>query len=244
MRDKVTFGAIKIANQTIGAATKLSDDWRTDKADGVIGLGFRAISSAHQKPFIQNAAEQNNLAAPVVSFAFGRHLSGTEARSEMRMGGTNAALYKGKLAWYPVTKAGYWEFEFASFGAGKTKSLRNVDGIVDTGTSLIAMPARMAEEFWAGVPGSKLDDVGGYYSFNCDRDIKATLTLPDGRTIVIDAKDMNLGTDGSNKGRCVGAVLPSRTPGQVIFGLSLLKNTYTVLNFGKTPRIGFGTPSY
>ncbi|PWN42210.1 acid protease [Ceraceosorus guamensis] len=239
IRDTFALGDINIANFTIGAATKLSKDFKTDKADGILGLGFRELASAHQKPFVDRVAEGNNLPQPVMSFAFGRHLSGTDAKSEMLIGDVNKSLFKGDLSYYDVQQSGYWEFKFDSFASGTAKGVQKGAGIVDTGTSLIAMPSQQAKAFWADVKGSKYDSASGTYTFPCDAKVDATLSLPNGKKFSLNEQDLNIGTDGAGSKRCVGAVLSSSTPGQTIFGLAALKSVYTVLDFGEKPRIGF-----
>lgn len=239
VRDTFALGDLNVANFTIGAARKLSKDFKTDQADGILGLGFRGLASAHQKPFVDRVTEGNNLPQPVMSFAFGRHLSGTDAKSEMLVGDVNKALFKGDLAYYDVQQSGYWEFKFDSFASGTKKGVQKASGIVDTGTSLIAMPSQAASAFWKGVQGSKFDSSSGTYTFPCDAKVDATLSLPDGKKLVLNEQDLNIGTDGPGSKRCVGAVLASSTPGQTIFGLAALKSLYTVLDFSEKPRIGF-----
>jgi cathepsin D len=225
---------------TIGLANKVSPDFANDPADGILGLGYRAIASAHQKPFIVRAAEQNHLSRPIASFAFGRRLSGTDNKSEMRIGAVNRGLYSGKTTWYPVTQQAYWQFAFDSFAAQGKNGLQRSEGIIDTGTSLIAMPAEDAATFWADVPDSQFDEESGTYTFPCSTKVNAVLRMPGGQTISLNNKDINLGTDGVGSPRCVGAITASNTPGQTIFGLAMLKNIYTVLDFGQN-RIGLAT---
>lgn len=236
-RETVNLGGITIQKQTIGLANHTSPDWKDDLASGVLGLGFRSITSNNQRPIIQNLATQGKLKRKIISFAFGRHASGTEGKSEMRIGATNKNLYKGKISYYPLTKVAYWQAKFKSFSAGKNGGVQNVDGIFDTGTSLIAAPASIASTFWKGVQGAKLSSDGSYYAFPCDAKINARLSMPDGTSFKLDEKDVNIGRESSGSSQCVGAVIVASTPGQIIFGLAALKNFYQVYDFGQN-RIG------
>lgn len=240
VRDNVRLGSVRMPGMTIGLADKVSSDFANDPADGILGLGYRAIASEHQKPFIVRAAEQNHLSRAIVSFAFGRRLSGTDGKSEMRVGAVNRALYSGRTSWYPVTQQAYWQFAFDSFGAVGKGGVQRSEGIIDTGTSLIAMPSEDADAFWADVPDSQFDEDSGTYTYPCSTQLNTLLRMPGGQSISLNEKDINLGTDGVGSPRCVGAIVAANTPGQTIFGLAFLKNIYTVLDFGQN-RIGLAT---
>lgn len=242
-RDTVQFDSLKITNQTIGLADQTSPDWKDDKASGVLGLGFRSITSAGQRPLIQNLAAQNDLQQQVVSFAFGRYLSGTQGKSEMLFGSINDDLHKGDLSYYQLSKVGYWQVATSSFSAGGKKGVQGTDIILDTGTSLIAASKDQVQSFWSGVKGATASSDGQSYTYPCDTKVNAQLKMPDGRTFKIDEKDINIGKESAGSNNCVGAVLIADTPGSMIMGLSMLKNVYSVFDFGKE-RVGLGTPSF
>jgi cathepsin D len=242
-RETVRLGSITLKKQIIGLANYTSPDWKTDKASGVLGLGFRSITSAGQRPVIQNLARQAGLKKKVISFAFGRYLSNTQGKSEMLIGNTNKALYKGKITYYALSKVAYWQAKVKTFGAGTNAGVTNVDGIFDTGTSLIAAPSSIAAAFWKGVPNSSLSDDGTYYVYPCSQTISAKITMPDGKAFTLSEKDINLGRETTGSSQCVGSVIVANTPGQVIYGLAALKNFYTVFDFGKN-RIGMAQYSF
>ncbi|MCO5549754.1 hypothetical protein L7F22_003227 [Adiantum nelumboides] len=242
-RETVSLAGVTVQKQTIGLANKTSPDWKDDLASGVLGLGFRAITSNNQRPFIQNLASQGGLKKKVISFAFGRYASGTQGKSEMMLGGSNKSLFKGKISYYDVSRVAYWQTGFKQFAAGSNDGVQNMDGIFDTGTSLIAAPSQQAAEFWKGVPNSQLSNDGTFYSYPCSQKINAKLTMPDGRSFTLNEKDLNFGKSPNDSSKCIGSVIVASTPGQIIFGLSALKNFYSVFDFGNN-RIGFTEYSF
>ena len=242
-RETVQLAGVTVQKQTIGLANKTSPDWKDDLASGVLGLGFRSITSNNQRPFIQNLASQCGLKKKVISFAFGRYASGTQGKSEMMLGGSNKSLFKGKISYYNLSRVAYWQTGFAKFASGSSDGVQNMDGIFDTGTSLIAAPSQQAAAFWKGVPNSQLSNDGTFYYYPCSQAINAKLTMPDGRSFTLNEKDLNFGKSPKDSSKCVGSVIVASTPGQIIFGLSALKNFYSVFDFGNN-RIGFTEYSF
>lgn len=238
-RDTVQFDSLKINKQTIGLANKTSSDWKDDAASGVLGLGFRSITSGGQRTVIQNMATQNKLKKQVVSFAFGRSKSGTQGKSELLFGDINRSLIKGKVSYYKLSKVGYWQTGFTSFAPKGTKGVSKQDAILDTGTSLIAASSKQAAAFWKGVKGSAKTSDGSYYTFPCDTKINAQLTMPDGRSFTVSEEDINMGKEAPGSDKCIGSVLTASTPNAIIMGLTMLKNAYQVYDFtGGNERIG------
>jgi len=261
VRDNFSFKGIAASNggasttltvraQTFGLARELTPDFATDHTDGVLGLGFRALTVAGEKPILENLFAQNaqRLKAKSISFYLGRASSGTAARSEMRIGEPNRALYKGELAYVPLTKRAYWSFRFGRFGiagASKRNSVSGADstgleGIVDTGTSYIAMPYGNAADFWNAVPGAQSVGAYGYWVYDCKMKLSAEFTLPNGTKFKLNPADLNAGVAYKGSSNCIGTIFSADTGNQVIFGASLLKSVYTVFDWGAS-RIGFAT---
>ncbi|KAE8269959.1 hypothetical protein A4X09_0g2374 [Tilletia walkeri] len=237
--------ALTIRNQTFGLARQLSSDFAKDAADGVLGLGFRALTVAGERTILQNLFAQNNIKNKIVSFYLGRKRSGTQDKSEMKIGGTNSALYKGDLRYVPVTKRAYWSFSFGKFGVSGTAKKNTViggpngvEGVVDTGTSYIALPYGSASDFWNAVPGSQSVGAYNYWVYPCSTKLSVDFTLPDGTVFKLDPADLNAGKAYMGSSDCIGTVFSADTGNKAIFGASLLKSVYTVLDWGSS-QIGF-----
>ncbi|KAK0547902.1 hypothetical protein OC845_003863 [Tilletia horrida] len=253
IRDTFSFSSstggnsLTVRKQTFGIANQLSSDFATDQTDGVLGLGFQALTAAGERTILQNLFAQNNasLASKIVSFYFGRSKSGTAAKSEMRIGATNPALYKGNIHYVPVTRRAYWQFAFSRFGLAGASAKNSVKGgaaglkgIVDTGTSYIAMPWGNAADFWNAVPNSQAVEAYGYWVYPCSSTLNVNITLADGTVFPLNAADLNTGVAYSGSKNCIGAVFAADTDNSAIFGATFLKSVYTVLDWGQS-RIGF-----
>ena len=244
VRDVVRLGGFEV-NTTLGQAHQLSSDWKDDPADGILGLGFRQIAARKTVPVFSNLVKQHpQIESPVISFAFGRTAFGTADKSEMVIGATNAERVDGDITYYPVTEKGYWEFEMKSFHSASRAGADGIAGIVDTATTLVAMPKEQAAAFWKGVPDSRELNDGQYYTYPCATKLEATLETPDGKLWKVDEEDINLGKEKKGSDRCVGGVVASETGGKAVLGLAFLKNVYLVLDHGDEPRIGLANVKF
>lgn len=241
-RDNAQLGDLTVKNLTIGAASKISSDLASDPASGILGLGFRSITSAGQKTFLDRLFEQEKLKSKLVAFAFGRSAKNTLGKAEMRFGDVNTALFKGSVSYSPVTKEGYWQFAIGSLSASGGSSI-TTDSIVDTGTSLIAVQEQDAATFYKGVKSSKFNQQGGYYTYPCKAKVGAVLKTKDGQSFPIDDNDFNLGAENAGSDQCVGAVFPAQTRGVNVLGIAFLKNAYSVLDYDKK-RVGLAQYAY
>ncbi|KAG5633431.1 hypothetical protein H0H81_007856 [Sphagnurus paluster] len=78
---------------------------------------------------------------------FSLRLGSSEADAgEVVFGGIDRNAYKGEITYVPVRGRGYWEVELQKFSFGdEVIELENTGALIDTGTSLIGMPADIAE---------------------------------------------------------------------------------------------------
>ena len=90
--------------------------------------------------------DQGLLDEPVVSFYLGNTNNGEGDESEAMFGGVNANHYTGKMTKIPLRRKAYWEVDLDAITFGDaTAELDNTGIILDTGTSLIALPSTLAE---------------------------------------------------------------------------------------------------
>ena len=69
-----------------------------------------------------------------------------DAESEVVFGGVDKAHYTGEMVKIPLRRKAYWEVELDALTFGDaTAEIDNTGVILDTGTSLIALPSTMAE---------------------------------------------------------------------------------------------------
>ena len=86
--------------------------------------------------------DQDLLDEPVFAF----YLADAEEESTMTFGGIDKSHYTGKMTKIPLRRTAYWELGLDSITFGKESAeLDNTGAILDTGTSLIALPSTLAE---------------------------------------------------------------------------------------------------
>ena len=154
-QDTVQIGDIKIKKQDFAEATQEPGlAFAFGRFDGIMGLGYDTISVNKIVPPFYNMINQGLIDEPVVSF-FLSDTNNAGDESEAMFGGINKAHYTGKMTKIPLRRKAYWEVDLDAITFGDaTAELDNTGIILDTGTSLIALPSTLAEllyVFWACV---------------------------------------------------------------------------------------------
>lgn len=111
-----------------------------------MGLGYDTISVNQIVPPFYSMVNQGLLDEPVVSFYLSDTSNGGGDESEAMFGGVNKAHYTGNITKIPLRRKAYWEVDLDAITFGKdTAELDSTGVILDTGTSLIALPSTLAE---------------------------------------------------------------------------------------------------
>ena len=221
---------LTIPKQYFGDVQSLSPDFLNSPSDGIMGLGYRAISTTGEKTPFENLLAQGVLAEPVFGFRLSRYATDKGAGAEMTIGGTNTAKYDSStLVFLPVTSKGYWQIELAGADVDGTKISKAGQAAIDTGTTLIIAPPAIAKAIYAKIPGAKLaHSLGdGFYSFPCSTSPKPAVSLNfGGRLFEINSLDFNLGAEAQGSDMCVGAIVGTNVGDSNlwIIGDTFLKN--------------------
>ena len=196
--DVVQIGDLKIKGQDFAEATSEPGlAFAFGQFDGILGLGYDTISVNKIVPPFYNMLDQGLLDEPVVSF----YLSNTNDdgdESEALFGGVNKAHYTGDMVKIPVRRKAYWEVSLDGISFGDEHAdLEDTGVILDTGTSLIALPSGLAEILNKQIGAKK--SWSGQYTIDCDKkaglpDMSFTLT---GYNFTIGPDDYILEVQGS-----------------------------------------------
>lgn len=146
-QDIVQIGDLKIKSQDFGEATSEPGlAFAFGKFDGILGLGYDSIAVNKVVPPFYNMIDQGMLDEPVFAFYLGDTANGEGDESEAMFGGINKDHYTGKMTKIPLRRKAYWEVDLDAISFGDaTAELDNTGVILDTGTSLIALPSTLAE---------------------------------------------------------------------------------------------------
>jgi saccharopepsin len=141
--DVFQIGDLKVKGQDFAEATSEPGlAFAFGRFDGIMGLGYDSISVNKIVPPFYNMLDQGLLDKPVFAF----YLGDTNEESEATFGGVDESKYTGKLTRIPLRRKAYWEVDLDAITFGdETAEMDNTGVILDTGTSLIALPSTIAE---------------------------------------------------------------------------------------------------
>ncbi|GAB7346600.1 hypothetical protein MBLNU459_g1744t1 [Dothideomycetes sp. NU459] len=232
-QDTVQIGDLKIKNQLFGEATSEPGlAFAFGRFDGIMGLGYDTISVNKIPPPFYSAIEQGLLDEPVFAF----YLSDTndkEVESEAIFGGVNKDHYTGPMTKLPLRRKAYWEVDLDTITFGdESADFESTGAILDTGTSLIALPSTLAELLNKEMGAKK--GYNGQYTVECDKrdslpDLTFTLT---GHNFTIGPYDYILEVQGSCISSFMGFDIPAPAGPLVILGDAFLRRYYSVYDLG------------
>lgn len=233
-RDTFQIGDLKVKNQDFAEATSEPGlAFAFGRFDGIMGLGYDTISVNKIVPPFYNMIDQGLLDKPVFAFYLGDTNGGTGDDSEAVFGGIDESHYTGKLTKIPLRRKAYWEVSLDAITFGKdTADLENTGVILDTGTSLIALPSALAELLNAEIGAKK--GFNGQYTVECDKrdglpDLSFNLA---GNNFTIGPFDYVLEVQGSCISAFMGMDFPEPVGPLAILGDAFLRRWYSVYDLG------------
>ncbi|KAI1815139.1 aspartic peptidase domain-containing protein [Poronia punctata] len=232
-QDDVTIGDLKIKGQDFAEATNEPGlAFAFGRFDGILGLGFDRLSVNGIVPPFYQLVNQKLIDEPVFAFYLNSE-SGTDD-SEVVFGGVDKDHYTGKITEIPLRRKAYWEVDLDSITFGKeTAELENTGVILDTGTSLIALPSDLAELLNKEMGAKK--SYNGQYTIDCSR----RDSLPDitfklsGYDFAISPYDYILEVSGSCISTFMGMDFPAPVGPLAILGDAFLRKWYSIYDLGK-----------
>jgi saccharopepsin len=229
-QDTMTIGDITIKGQDFAEATSEPGlAFAFGRFDGILGLGYDRISVNGIVPPFYKMLEQKLIDEPVFAF----YLADDKGESEVTFGGVNSDSYKGKITTIPLRRKAYWEVDFDAIAYGDdTAELESTGVILDTGTSLIALPSQLAEMLNAQIGAKK--NYAGQYAIDCDkRDSLKDVTFNlAGTNFTLGPYDYVLEVQGSCISTFMGMDFPAPTGPLAILGDAFLRRYYSIYDLG------------
>jgi len=138
------------------AATEMSEDpFKSFQFDGVLGLGLEGLSQAPEFNFLDVMAKRLNSKQGTAPQTFSVFLADNDGEtSEISFGGWKQEHLQNNLAWNAVLEpeVGHWMLQIKELRVGGEKLKFCDDGqcraVVDTGTSLLAVPTGVFPELY------------------------------------------------------------------------------------------------
>ncbi|KAK2754011.1 Vacuolar protease A [Arachnomyces sp. PD_36] len=234
-RDTLEIGDLKVKSQDFAEATSEPGlAFAFGRFDGILGLGYDTISVNGIVPPFYNMLEQDLLDEPVFAFYLGdTNKDGDD--SVATFGGIDESHYTGELTKIPLRRKAYWEVELNAITFGKDRAeLDNTGVILDTGTSLIALPSTLAELLNKEIGAKK--GFNGQYTVECNKrdslpDLSFTLS---GHDFTIGPYDYILEVQGSCISSFMGMDFPEPVGPLAILGDAFLRQWYSVYDLGNS----------
>lgn len=160
------------------------------------------------------------------------------------LGCFDSAKATGPSTYFPVVSKSYWTLSMDGLGVNNTQLAANsVLAAIDSGTTLIYVPADLAANFYALIPGSRqVAEIGpSFYAYPCNTLFKPSIVFGE-QQFGINQTDFNLGRISQDSSECMGGIiaLPSGFPSNLaIVGGEFLKSWYTTFDYSHGVRVGF-----
>ncbi|KAH6615607.1 vacuolar protease A precursor [Chaetomium sp. MPI-SDFR-AT-0129] len=229
-QDTLTIGDITVKGQDFAEATSEPGlAFAFGRFDGILGLGYNTISVNGIVPPFYKMVEQKLIDEPVFAF----YLADSDGESEVVFGGVDKDKYTGKITTIPLRRKAYWEVDFDALSYGDdTAELENTGVILDTGTSLIALPSQLAEMLNAQIGAKK--NYAGQYAIDCEkRDSLKDVTFNlAGYNFTLGPYDYVLEVSGSCISTFMGMDFPAPTGPLAILGDAFLRRYYSIYDLG------------
>jgi hypothetical protein len=206
------------------------------KFDGILGLGFTAISIDNTPTVFENAINQGKVDQPIFSFYLGDHGPG-----ELTFGGYDESKFEGDdLTFVKLDAATYWQIALDAVSAGdynRDGSEEKITAIVDSGTSLITGPKDDIRQLAAAVGATP--NIMGEYTIDCKKvpDIPDVTFTIGGVDYVIPGPNTVIQAQGTCLFAFMGLQLPPGAPNWIL-GDVFMREYYTVFNYAEET-IGF-----
>ncbi|MCJ1309949.1 Type I transmembrane sorting receptor [Agyrium rufum] len=165
--DTVGCGGIFSEFQTVEVATEISDNFVTSESDGIMGLAFPTGSQVEPKAgevatFMSAVIKDLELA--VLTADLRRNASGT-----YDFGFIDSNKYLGDITYQNVTtNNSYWQVALQGYIINGVQYEREIQVIMDTGTTLSYLPSGVLDNYFSQVEGAQdYYDANGIYAYNC-----------------------------------------------------------------------------
>jgi len=172
--DTLNLAGLTVLNQTFGAATGIAEVFGYFPIDGILGLGWPAISEDNVVPPFQNLMPQ--LDAGLFSVWLDRHMKPSEGQSggQITYGAIDSKNCDSTIVYTPITSQTYWQFAVEGFTVSDYSIKKKAQAISDTGTSFIYGPDDAVDKI-IDLSGAEYDFSSGLYTVDC----KKAKGLPD-----------------------------------------------------------------
>jgi hypothetical protein len=174
-KDIMAIGDVSIPSYTFAEVNNtkgLGPAFSVGHFDGICGMGWDDISVDHVETPLRALVNSGKLPEPVFAF----YLGSGGAEGELVLGGVDPDHYTGDFSYAPVIdtapgKVGYWALKMDDFKVNGQSVTSVRKAIIDSGTSLLAVPTADMAKIAAAVGAKKVLPIPPFnkeYTVDCD----------------------------------------------------------------------------
>ncbi|KAK8085247.1 aspartic peptidase A1 [Apiospora hydei] len=244
--DNVIIGGLKIQNQVIELAKKMSAQFAQGTGDGLLGLAFDKINTVtdnngtHEPAAtpVENMIAQDDIPKSSELFTSAFYSDRDQKESFYTFGFIDQDLVQGQdIYWTPIDNSqGFWQFPSESFSVnGQSTEQSGNQAIADTGTTLALMSDAACKALYDQIPGATYDEQNQGYVFPLSTSAD---DLPDfsvdigGKSFVIQKEDLAF-APADDKNWYGGVQSRGDMPFDIL-GDVFLKSVYAIWDQGNT----------
>ncbi|GAA5925574.1 hypothetical protein JCM1841_006370 [Sporobolomyces salmonicolor] len=257
-RDVVTIGSTTVSQQIFALANTVASVIEALPADGIMGMAFSTIASSGAPTYFENLITNNAVSNPY----FGVYLqrardltsksTGTVGGGELCIGCMDSSKYTGSINYVPVGDRGYWSVpsDGIAINGAIVSGTSMTAAAIDTGTTLIYVPTKVAAALYASIGGTQVGNSGEYH-VPCVSTFGSIALSFGGVQYEVPLADVFLGyASSSSTSECILGIFGADTYGPdgedvAIVGDLFLKAVYTVYTYSQNgaPAVGFAVSS-
>jgi hypothetical protein len=231
--DNIAIGENKVEGYTFAEVdnTKgLGPAFAIGHFDGICGMGLDDISVDGVKTPLRALADGGALDANVFAF----YLGSGGAAGELVLGGVDSSHYTGEFSYLPVQemvpgRMGYWEIKMDSFEINGQNMVDSSKAIVDSGTSLLAVPTAAIKSIAKAVGAKTVLPIPPFnreYTIDCDSEGPAMDVVLGGKKYSLEKKDYIIDDEGQCLFGMTGLDVPAPAGPLVILGDVFMRAHY------------------
>jgi hypothetical protein len=238
--DTVTIGGNALTDYTFAEVNNtkgLGLGYAIGKFDGICGLGWDDISVDGVKTPVRALVDSKSLDENVFAF----YLGTGGAAGELVLGGVNPDRYTGEFSYVPVAdsvpgKKGYWALAMDDVQIGGTSVTSVRKAIVDSGTSLLAVPKSDIAAIATKVGAKPL--IKGEYTIDCNADAPDIDVIINKKTYSIPKEAYIINAGGECLFGALGMDIPAPAGPLWILGDVFMRAHYVKFDVDQS-RLGF-----
>eukprot|EP01065_Artemidia_motanka_P049647 TRINITY_DN8290_c0_g1_i2.p2 TRINITY_DN8290_c0_g1~~TRINITY_DN8290_c0_g1_i2.p2 ORF type:complete len:391 (+),score=137.90 TRINITY_DN8290_c0_g1_i2:66-1238(+) len=247
--DTVDIGDYKIPDYTFAEVDDTSGlglAYMIGKFDGICGMGWDDISVDGVETPLRALVRSKQLPANVFAF----YLGSGGAAGELLIGGVNPKHYTGDFSYVPVIdsvpgKKGYWALTMDSFNINGNPATTVTKAIVDSGTSLLAVPTADIKKIASMVGAHTVLPIPPFnreYLMDCDGSAPDIDIKIGGQTYTLTKEDYMIKSCAAGQCQCLfgmtGLDVPAPAGPLIILGDVFLRAHYVKFDVDNS-RLGF-----